>query len=277
MTVGHWLAAALVSVLALVATRADAAGSRRRAKSVASQAPAADLVERLSVELSSEDEEIAQAAAAKLGGLRAPQASRPLIEALAAGLAPTVAVAALAGLGKLGDPRALGVLALYAGNLNVPVRTAAVKALGDLREAGAAELLLGRLGDSEASVRAAAAEALAARRETRAEKRLFALVARNDAGAAGPLGKLMAPDAVPRLAELRGRVDDDVLATALGELLKRPDVPDRLRLDVVSTLGRIPGAAVTTALVEYLASIPDSEQRPSKEEAQKLLDQRGDK
>jgi hypothetical protein len=124
-------------------------------------------------------------------------------------------------------------------------------------------------------VRAAAAEALAARKERRAEKRLFLLVARNDAGAAGPLGTIMAPDAVPRLAELHGRVDDAVLATALGEFLKRGEVPDRLRLDVVRTLGGLTDAAATAALVEYLASVPERDTRPSKEEAQKVLEQKG--
>jgi hypothetical protein len=86
---------------------------------------------------------------------------------------------------------------------------------------------------------------------------------------------LIAPDDVPKLAELRGSIDDAVLATALGEFLKRPSVPDRLRVDVIRTLGRVPGAVATTALVEYLASIPEKDNRASKDEAQKTVDARG--
>jgi HEAT repeat protein len=235
---------------------------------------AGEVVGQLGKELASEDDDVAIAAARRLGELGA---AGPLVSALSVGLRPAVAVEALTALAKPKDPRALAVLTLYAGNTNTPVRLAAVKGLGLVPDARAIDTLLERLGDGQPQVRAAAAEALAARKATRAEKRLFMLVARNDAGAAGPLGALLSPSAVPQLAELHGRVDDSVLATAMGEFLKRPDVPDRLRVDVVRTVGRLPGASATAALLEYLASVPEKDQRPSKEEAQRLLDQRGGK
>lgn len=236
---------------------------------------AAEILAQLRAELASERDDVAAAAARRLGEIGGPEAVEPLVSALAVGVSPLVAAEALAALGALRDGRAVPVLLMYAGNMNVPVRVAAVKALGALSDPRVAEVLIDRLGDAAAPVRAAAAEALAARKERRAEKRLLALVTKNDLGAAGPLGVLIAPDAVPRLAELQGRVDDEVLATALGEFLKRPEIPDRLRLDVVRTVGRLPGAGATAALVEYLASVPETENRPSKEEAQKLLDRRG--
>ena len=218
--------------------------------------------------LASEDDEAAMAAV--------KTSSAPaLMAALSTGLRPAVAAEALAALGRSKDPRALPVLLLYAGNLNTPVRLAAVKALGQYGDARAIDLLLERLGDSQPQVRAAAGEALAARKVARATQRLFLLVARNDAAAAGPLGTLMAPSAIPQLSELHGRIDDGVLATALGEFLKRPDVPDRLRLDVVRTVGKLPGPVATAALVEYMAGVPEKERRPSRDEAQRLLDQRG--
>ena len=220
--------------------------------------------------LASEDDDAAIAAVKT----SAPPA---LIAALSVGLRPAVASEVLGALGKSRDARALPLLLLYAGNVNLPVRLAAVKALAQFGDARAIDLLLERLGDTQPQVRAAAGEALAARKVARAEKRLFLLVARNDAAAAGPLGTLMAPSAIPQLAELHGRIDDNVLATALGEFLKRPEVPDRLRVDVVRTVGRLPGAVATAALVEYLASVPDKERRPSRDEAQRLLDQRGGK
>jgi HEAT repeat protein len=229
---------------------------------------------QLTRDLAGEDDDAAIVAAKKLaeaGGAHA------LVTALAMGLRPAVAAEALAALGKVRDPRAVALLLLYAGNVNLPVRLAAVKSLGQQSDAKAIDVLLERLGDSQPQVRAAAAEALAARKVARAYQRLFLLVARNDAGAAAPLGALIPPTNIPRLAELHGRVDDSVMATALGEFLKRPEVPDRLRLDVVRTVGRLPGAGATAALVEYLASVPEKEHRPSKEEAQRLLDQRGSK
>jgi HEAT repeat protein len=235
---------------------------------------AGEVAGQLGKELASEDDDVAVAAAKRLGELGA---SAPLIAALSVGLRPAVAAEALTALGKTKDARALPALVLYAGNINTAVRLAAVKGLGRLGDARSADVLLERLGDGQPQVRAAAAEALAARKEARAEARLLLLVARNDAGAAAPLGALLTPSAVPRLADLHGRIDDAVLATALGEFLKRPDVPDRLRIDVVRTIARLPGASATAALVEYLASVPEKDQRPSKEEAQRLLDERGDK
>jgi HEAT repeat protein len=198
-----------------------------------------------------------------------------LTELLAMGTTPALAVEALGALGKLRSSKAIQVLTLYSGNRNEPVRKAAVEALGALPDNRVAGVLIERLGDSAPEVRAAAAAALAARHDERAAPRLFKLVAKNDGGAAAPLGTVIAPDDVPKLAELRGTIDDAVLATALGEFLKRPNVADRLRVDVIRTLGRVPGAVATTALVEYLASIPDKDNRASKDEAQKTVDARG--
>ena len=216
----------------------------------------------------------AQAAQA-LGETGNRRAAEPLIELLAVGTLPEIATLALEGLEKLREPKAVQVLTLYAGNRNVPVRKAAVAALAAIPEPRVAGVLIERLGDSTAEVRAVAASALAARKDERAAARLLKLVARNDAGAAAPLGALISQDDVPKLAELRGSIDDAVLATALGEFLKRPDVADRLRVDVVRTLARIPGAEATTALVEYLQTVPEKASRVSKEEAQRIVDARG--
>jgi HEAT repeat protein len=271
VTVALALASILVAGAALAAPRKKAKAPRPpRAAAVTAEAGG-----KAVSDLASEQDDVAMAAAKKLG--ESPAGLEPLMAALAVGLHPTVAAEALAALGKLKDGRAFPVLAAYSGNFNAAVRLAAVKGLGGLRDPKVVDIMLERLGDPDGSVRAAAADALGARKEKRAEKRLFLLVARNDSGAAGPLGAVMAVDAVPRLAELKGRVDDAVLANAFGELLKRPDVPDRLRVDVVRTVGRLTGPAATAALVEYLASIPDSDRRPSKEEAQKLVDQKGTK
>ena len=237
----------------------------------------AQALAELRAELTGTDPQAALAAARKLGDSGAGNAATPLTELLAMGTTPTLAVEALGALGKLRSPKAIQVLTLYAGNRNEPVRKAAVQALGALSDGRVAGVLIERLGDAAPEIRAAAAEALAARKDERAAPRLFKLVAKNDPGAAAPLGVLISANDVPKLAELRGQIDDTVLATALGEFLKRPGVADRLRVDVVRTLGRIPGPGATTALVEYLASIPDKDNRPSRDEAQKTVDSRGNR
>jgi HEAT repeat protein len=246
----------------------------------------ADRLEALRLTLASPDDAGAIEAAAALGTSGASNAGEPLVEALA-GCSPGRTEAALDALGKLAEAgalattgdRALEVLELYAGHRAPDLRRRALKALGALRDprlAGATTpLLLARLGDAAPKVRATAGEALAARHETKASPRLFALFKRGDAGAAGPLAGLATPDLVPQIAELAGTVDDALLATALGEYVKRDDVPDKLRVDVLRTIGGLGGADATTALVEYIASVPAKDNRPSKREAQKILDQRG--
>jgi HEAT repeat protein len=230
--------------------------------------------------LAGEDDAAAVAAAESLGGSGAANAAEPLAELLAAGAAPARTEAALDALAKLGGagvltaPRAFEVLDLYCGHRAPELRQRAVKALGTIKDPRAVPTLLARLGDAAPGVRAAAGEALAARKEPSATPRLFALIKRGDAGAVSPMAALASPELIPQIAELAGTVDDGVLASTLGEYAQRTDVPDRLRLDVVRTIAKLSGAGATTALVEYVASVPAKDDRPSKREAQKLLDQR---
>jgi len=242
----------------------------------------ADRVEALRLALVSADDGVAIEAAATLGASGAPAAAEPLCEVLAAGAAPARLQAVLDALGKLGeahqlraDQTTLDALALYSGHRAPDLRRRAIKALGTVNDARATLPLLDRLGDAASDVRAAAAEALAARHEAKAAHRMFALLAMGDAGVAGPLAALATPDMVPRIAELNGTIEDGIIADALGEYVKRPDVPDKLRIDVLRTIGGLSGAVATTALVDYVASVPAKEERASKKEAQKLLDQRG--
>jgi hypothetical protein len=242
----------------------------------------ADRVEALRLALIGADDAAAIDAAATLGASGASAAAEPLCEVLAAGGAPARLQAVLDALGKLGDAHllradqtTLDALELYSGHRSPDVRRRAIKALGAVNDPRATPALLDRLGDAASDVRAAAAQSLAARHETKAAHRMFALLAMGDAGVAGPLATLATPDMVPRIAELNGTIEDSVIADALGDYVKRPDVPDKLRIDVLRTIGGLSGAVATTALVDYVASVPAKEDRASKKEAQKLLDARG--
>jgi hypothetical protein len=242
----------------------------------------ADRVEALRLTLVGGDDAAAIDAAGTLGASGASAAAEPLCEVLAAGAAPARLQAVLDALGKLGDAHllradqtTLDALELYSGHRSPDIRRRAIKALGAVNDPRATPALLDRLGDAASDVRAAAAQALASRHETKAAHRMFALLAMGDAGVAGPLATLATPDMVPRIAELNGTIEDGVIADALGDYVKRPDVPDKLRIDVLRTIGGLSGAVATTALVDYIASVPAKEDRASKKEAQKLLDERG--
>jgi hypothetical protein len=261
--------------------RGDKAGKGDRASRPGTPVLAADRVEALRLALVGADDDAAIEAAATLSASGAPGAAEPLCEVLAAGAAPARLQAVLDAMAKLGeahqlraDQTTLDALSLYSGHRAPDVRRRALKALGTVNDPRATPPLLEALGDAASDVRAAAAEALAARHEGRAARRMFALLSMGDAGVAGPLAALATPDMVPQIAELTGTIDDGVIADALGDYVKRADVPDKLRIDVLRTIGGLSGAVATTALVDYVASVPAKEDRASKKEAQKLLDQR---
>jgi len=252
------------------ATAAEAAGVKPPPRLTASE------LDKLSADLIDENDQKVINAATRLAEVGGDEALDRILEVLAAGTYPRVAPDLLDAVAKFKNPKSLHILVMYSGNLNFRIRIAAIKAIAGLSEPRVVEILLERLGDPHAEVRAIAAEALAERKETRSVARLFLLFKRNDAGSAGPLGRLAELDMAPKIAELRGAVTDANLAVALGELLKRPGAPDRLRLDIVRTIGRIPGADATTALVEFVGSLDPKDNSPSHGEAQTLVDQRGD-
>ncbi len=210
----------------------------------------------------------------------APAAQDPavvdlLVELLAAGTSPERAVAALGALAKLADPRGFEALELYAGHRRPEVRREAVKALAALADPRVVPPLLDRLGDESADVRAAAATALAERREVSAVPRLMRLVRRGDLGAAAPLGRVATPETLAELRAQQGAIKDDVLATALGSSLLRDDIHDGLRIDTLHAIAKLHGAPATAAIADYLASTPAKDNRASRREAQRLLEERG--
>ena len=198
-----------------------------------------------------------------------------LVELLAAGTSPERAISALAALAKLGDARGLEAAELYALHRRPEIRLNAVKALAAIADPRAVAPLVDRLGDDSADVRAAAATALAERHEASAAPRLLRLVRRGDIGAAAPLGRLATPDTLADLREQQGGIKDDVLAAALGSSLRRDDIGDGVRIDTLKVIGKLHGVEATAAIADYLASIPARDNRASRREAQRLLDERG--
>jgi HEAT repeat protein len=274
----HSFGLVLVLLSATDAAAAKTAAAPADAKKKAGPAAPAipkEKLEKVREILLDEDDAAAIDAAKALGQSGAANAVEPLVELLSVGASPARSEAALDALGALAVPSTVDVLEVYAGNRTPDVRRRAGKALGAIKDERAVPSLLTALGDAAPDVRAAAADALAARKESKAGPRLLLLVKRNDLGVAPALGLLATPELVPQLAELQGTVDDNVVAAAFGEYIKRDDVADGLRVDVIHTMARLSGAATTAALIEYLASIPAKDERPSKKEAQKVVDEKG--
>ncbi len=224
--------------------------------------------------MTAEDDKMAEAAR-KLGDSSDPKALDVLLDALALGAPPKRAAEILDALAGKKDPRVVDVLKHFAKNRNPELRKKALVALGAVADARAVAALLDALADSVEEVRAAAAKALGDRKEKSAEPRLLLLLKRRDPAAAMALAQLGTPDLAHRIAEMLGEIPDALLCTALGEMLKRSDFgPEPIRVELVKTLAKVPGIDSTTVLVEYVAATERDKQRPSRLEAQKIVDQR---
>ncbi|MGZ3429969.1 MAG: HEAT repeat domain-containing protein [Polyangia bacterium] len=229
----------------------------------------------LTKDLGDTDETRAIEAANALGKSSDAKAVEALVGALDAGTTPKVAVAMCAALGAKKDARGVAMLMQYAHHRAPDVRKAALAALALINDKRATAALLAALGDSDAEVRAAAAKGIADRRERTAEERLIKLMEHRDASAAGALAAIATPQLAHRLSEMLGQVPDPILCTALGEMLKRVDFgPEPIRVEVVRTLSKVPGVDSTAVLVEYVASTERDKNRPSRLEAQKIVDER---
>jgi HEAT repeat protein len=264
----------------------------------------------------SDDQAIA--AAKQLGEAPTPAAEELLLNDLALGGSVKRAGAMLDALGKQ-KPTALAaslpLLSMYARHRNPDLRKKAIVALAALSApaveapvktgakgakaaaapvvaaapaaaspavASVTPLFIAALSDSSSEVRAAAAETLGNRHEKTAEPALIKLLLRKDAAAPAALGQIGGADTARALGEMIGNVPDRLISETLGELLKRPDFgPDPLRVEVVKTLGKMPGTMPVDLLSDYVKDTAPSagkdkaeKARPSRIEAQKIIEQR---
>ncbi len=185
--------------------------------------------------------------------------------------------AALDALGKLGDAarccaptrRPSRSLELYAGHRVPDLRRRAIKALGTVNDPRVDAGVCWRAWATRRPT-CAPPPARRWRRATRRRRRrgCSRSLGEGDAGVAGPLAALATPDMVPQIAELAGTVDDGVIADdarRVRQARRRSRQAARRR----AAHDRRPvGAVATTALVDYVASVP-AKDRPALEEAKR--------
>ena len=214
-------------------------------------------------------------AAKQLAASKDPKATEAILDLLALGIPPRQAQVLLGGLAGRKDARSLEVLLVFSHNRNADLRRRAIELLGQLPDAKAVPSLLAALSDSTAEVRAAASEALGHRKERSAEGRLMQLLERRDPSAPAALAAIATPELAHRLAERIGPIPDELLCETFGEMLRRVDFgPDAVRVEIVKTLAKIPGDVSTTALIEYLQATENDPKRPSRLEAESVVNHR---
>jgi HEAT repeat protein len=250
-----------------------AAGPKAAGKAVHSSKPIPLDVDAERARLLGPAGEGAVAAARALAERGDPRAREVLLDALATGLAPELAAIVLASIADWGNPAAFEVAAMYAKHRHVAVRAAAVRAIGAVDDLRAEAVVLAALADPAQPVRAAASAAVARQRLRVGTEPLLTLFQRGDEAAGQALAELGDPDLAKAVGELFGAVPNPHLAACLGAMLRGADFgPDTARLEIVRTLGRIGGDEATQELTMYVASVPERPARPSRQEAQAIID-----
>ena len=264
-----WLVVGLV-VAAGTAVAAPQATTKKPAK----PEPIAPMVSALW----SDDVEAAAQAAGQLGAADVPAAHDALLDALAFGLPGPVTVPALTSLTQHPAPADVPLLTIYAHHRNPVLRSAALEALARYPDPVARKAVAAGLHDPMGIVRGAAARASAFGRVRESTGPLFALLARGEEPAARALAQMADIDLARKIAEQLGTVPDASLALCLGLVLKRPDFgPDPARVDLVRAIAKIQDASAVAALQDYVDSTPKTPPRPSRHEAELVLNARGGK
>jgi hypothetical protein len=209
-------------------------------------------------------------AADQLATVKTQAAHDALLDGLAAGLAPTAAPRAIAGLAVMPAPADVPVLRIYARHRTPAVRAAAFGALAAFPEGK--RLLVRALGDRDATVRAAAAGAIARTKAREGTERLFQLLARGDDAGVQALAAMADAEMARAIGEQLGKVPDGALARCLGLILRRPDFgPDEARVEVVRAIAKIAGNDAVSALADYVEATPAKPPRPSRKEAENVV------
>jgi len=221
------------------------------------------------------DVEGAARAAEALGQSAAPAAHEALLDALAMGLPAAVAVPAILGVAKHPAPPDVVALVRYANHLNPTVRNTAITVLAAYPDPTAHQVVVDRLGDQVAVVRASAAAAAAKGKIKKAVAPLLVLMSRGEEPAARALAAMADVELAARIADQLGKVPAEMLSLCLGAILVRADFgPDTARVEVVRAIGKIDDKSAVTALQDYLANSPKTPVRPSRTEAQMIVDAR---
>jgi HEAT repeat protein len=266
------IALASASMIALAAASVLAQKQRpARPGAARAKQPVAQIAD-LTALLQGTEVEAAIKAADSLGTIKEPPALDALMSALSLGLHPRVAAAALDAVAQHADIRSYETLRFYLHHRDPRVRAAAVRAVGKLDDPRAAGHAIMALSDTDKTVRTAAIEIVAARQWRLGIEPMLELLKKGDEATAPALASLATPDLARALGELIGVAPDFLLARALGLILRRQDFgPETALVQVVRTLGKVPGQEAIDQLERYVEFIPASPPRQSRREAEALI------
>jgi hypothetical protein len=194
-------------------------------------------IESAKAMMASSDRAQVEAGIQSLGLLGSADAVEPLATRIRQGLPPQLLETAIVTLMALGQPSAGPVLYELTAHRRADVRLRAVEAIAATNPPGGERGLLSALSDADPRVRSAAAVGLGDIGAGQgAIEKLFLALDRGNMEASGTIGKIIAPGDVARLTGYLGKVPFRNLGPALAQVLKRKDVAEPAKLEVIVRL-----------------------------------------
>jgi HEAT repeat protein len=191
------------------------------------------------------------------------------------GLPAPVALETLSAVTLHPAPPDVAHLKRYAMHRNPNVRGAAVGSLAVYPDPSAASTVIAALHDPAGIVRGAASAAAGRAKLKGAIEPMLILLERGEESAARGLAAMADVDLAAKIADRLGKVPDQTLALCLGLILKRPDFgSDAAKVEVVRAIGKIQDKVAITVLAEYVDGTPPKPPKPSRQEAEAIVNAR---
>ncbi len=247
--------------LAFVATGAEAQRGRRAAQPEEgdSRRPTVTIaqLDTVTPKLESADADEVREALDLLVAMDDARVVPPIAALLRSGRQDRITDRALNALKVLAAPQSIEVLAEFRNHRRPGARRRAYQALAAIEDRRIPGLLERGLRDSDRSVRGAAALALGEVGSSANLDVLFHAFERNVVEAAIAIGKVGGNDSIARYTESLGREPLGVMLSGYHEFLRRDDISNAKKTEIVERLGEVSGTMVRRFLQEYLGTFPE--------------------
>lgn len=256
-----WALAAAVLIVAVVPLDAEAQRRRRRrppqtSGESAAPAPSVRDLDQIAGHLDSSDSDQVREAIDLMSVIDNPRVVPHLATLLRSGRSDEVTDRALQALRGLAHPSAIEVLTEFTHHRRPRARRLAFQALASIGDRRIPALLEHGLRDSDRNVRATCARQLGEIDARGSIDTLFLAFDRGVVEAATSIGKLGNRRAVTRFNEYLGQRPLSVMLSGYRELVRRRDIPDEVKVDIIGRLGEISGPMVRVFLQRYLDTLP---------------------
>ena len=250
-------------LVALVPAAADAQRGRRGGAGAGAEEPAGPQptvrdVDEIAARLSSQDADVVREAIDLLSVIDHPSVIPPLEALLRSGRSDEVTDRALQALTGLGHASSIDVLVEFTHHRRARARRLAYQGLAAIEDRRVPALLEQGLRDSDRGIRAAAARALGDIGASGSVDTLFVAFDRGVVEAAIAIGKLGNRASVTRFNEHLGQMPLSVMLSGFHEYVRRADIPNEVKIDIIGRLGEVSGPLVRSFLQRYLDTFPST-------------------